>query len=60
MNLKVDEWEQMMVENEGLPEELKKKVPKLENMEVHFWQAAALGALHEAGEAFLLGNLIIK
>ena len=60
VNLKVDEWEMMMVENEALPDELKKEVPKLEDMQVHYWQAAALGALHEAGEAFLLGNLIIK
>ena len=49
-----------MVENEALPDELKKKVPKLEDMQVHYWQAAALGALHEAGEAFLLGKYIIK
>ena len=60
MNLKVDEWEMMMVENEALPDELKKNVPKLEDMQVHYWQVAALGALHKVGEAYLLGNLIIK
>ena len=54
--MKVDEWETMMRENELLPDDKKKDVPKLEDMQVHNWQASAIGALHEAGEAYLLGE----
>ena len=52
----MDEWEMMMRENELVPDDKKKDVPKLEDMQVHNWQASAIGALHEAGEAYLLGE----
>ena len=54
--MKVDEWETMMRENELLPDDKKKDVPNLEDMQVHNWQASAIGALHEAAEAYLLGE----
>ena len=54
--MKVDEWETMMRENELLPDDKKKDVPKLEDMQVHNCQASVIGALHEAGEAYLLGE----
>ena len=54
----VDEWEWMTRENELTPEELRVEVPKLEDMTIHNWQAAAIGALHEATEAHLLSKLI--
>ena len=47
----VDEWEQMMRENELMPEELGVKVPKLEDMTIHHVHASAIRALHEATEA---------
>ena len=53
--LVVDEWERMERENSILPDDQKKEIPKLENMTVHNWQASAIGALHEAAEAYLLG-----
>ena len=57
VNMRVDEWEAMKRDNELLPDGEKKEIPKLEEMTVHNWQAAAIGALHEAAEAHLLGNL---
>ena len=54
----VDEWERMMRKNKLMPEEMQEKVPKLEDMSIHNWQAAAIGALHEATEAHLLSKLI--
>ena len=45
-----------MRENELLPDDKKKDVPKLEDMQVHDWQVSAIGALHEAKEAYLLGE----
>ena len=56
VNMKVDEWESMKRENELLPKDKKKAVPKLEDMQVHNWQVSAIGALHKAREAYLLGN----
>ena len=47
----------MKRDNELLPDDKKKEIPKLEEMQIHYWQAAAIGALHEATEAHLLGNL---
>ena len=54
--MKVDEWEAMMRENELLPADRKKEIPKLEDMQIHNWQSTVIGALHETGEAHLLGN----
>ena len=54
----VDEWERMTKNNEVLPEEMRETVPKLEDMSIHNWQAATIGALHEATEAHLLSKLI--
>ena len=54
----VDEWERMTRKNKLMPEEMQEKVPKLEDMSIHNWQAAAIGALHEATEAHLLSKLI--
>ena len=54
----VDKWERMTKNNEVLPEEMRETVPKLEDMSIHNWQAAAIGALHEATEAHLLSKLI--
>ena len=51
VNLKVDEWESMMLENESLLEHMKKEIPKLEDMQIHNWQGMAIGALRETGEA---------
>ena len=45
-----------MRENKLLPDNKKKDVPKLEDMQVHNWQVSAIGVLHEAGEAYLLGE----
>ena len=42
----VDEWEWMTRENELMPENLRVEVSKLEDMTIHNWQAAAIGALH--------------
>ena len=55
--MKVNEWEAMKRDNELLPDGEKKEIPKLEEMTIHNWQAAAIGALHKAAEAHLLGNL---
>ena len=52
----VDEWERINRENSILPEEQRQNVPKLEDMNIHNWQAVAIGALHEAAEAHLLSN----
>ena len=52
----VDEWERINRENSILLEEQRQNVPKLEDMNIHNWQAAAIGALHEAAEAHLLSN----
>ena len=52
----VDEWERMTKNNEMLPEEMRETVPKLEDMSIHNWQPAAIGALHEATEAHLLSK----
>ena len=54
----VDEWERMTKNNEVLPEEMREPVPNLEDMSIHNWQAAAIGALHEASEAHFLSKLI--
>ena len=45
-----------MRENELLPDEKKKDVPRLEDMQVRNWQVSAIGALHQTGEAYLLGE----
>ena len=45
-----------MRKNELLLDDNKKDVPKLEDMQVHNWQASTIGALHKAGEAYLLGE----
>ena len=47
-------------DNELLPDGEKKEIPKLEDMTIHNWQAAAIGDLHEAAKAHLLGNLFEK
>ena len=60
MNMKVNEWKAMHRDNELLPDGEKKDIPKLEEMTIHNWQVAAIGALHEASEAHLLGNLFEK
>ena len=57
VNIKVDEWEVMKRDNELLPDGEKKEIPNLEKMTIHNWQAVAIGALHKAAEAHLLGNL---
>ena len=46
----------------SLPEPMKKEIPKLEDMQIHNWQLMAIGALQEAGEAYLLGEnrLLLK
>ena len=54
----VDKWERMTRENKLMPEQLQVEVPKLEDMTIHNWQAAAIGALHEVTEAHLLSKLI--
>ena len=56
VNMVVDEWERINRENSILPEEQRQNVPKLEDMNIHNWQAVAIGALHEAAEAHLLSN----
>ena len=60
VNMKVDEWEAMKRDKELLPDGEKKEIPMLEDMTIHNWQAAAIGALHEAAETHLLGNLFKK
>ena len=55
----VDEWELMQRQNSILPVDQRKEIPKLENMTIHNWQASAIGALHEASEAYLLGMYFI-
>ena len=59
VHMKVDEWESMMMENELLPEGQKKVMLKLEDMQVHNWQGAAIGAIHELAEAYLLGKFYV-
>ena len=54
----VDEWERMTKNNEVLQEEMRETVPKLEDMSIHNWQPAVIGALREATEAHLLSKLI--
>ena len=56
VNMVVDEWERMNCENSILAEHQRQDVPKLEDMNIHNWQAVAIGALHEAAEAHLLSN----
>ena len=60
VNMKVDEWEAMKRDNELLPDREKKEIPKLEEITIHNWQPAAIGALHKVAEAHLLGNLFKK
>ena len=56
VNMVVDEWERMNRENSILPKDQRQNVPKLEDMKIHNWQAAAIVALHEAAEAHLLSK----
>ena len=60
VNMKVDESEAMKRDNELLPDGEKKEIPKLEEMTIHNWQEAVIGALHKAAETHLLGNLFKK
>ena len=53
VNMKVHEWEAMKRDNELLPDGEKKEIPKLKEMTIDNWQAAAIGALHEAAEVHL-------
>ena len=52
----MDKWEEMHRDNSLLPVEERIEIPRLEQMTFHNWQAAALGALHEAAEANLLSK----
>ena len=52
----VDKWERINHENSILPEEQRQNVPKLEDINIQNWLAAAIGGLHEAAEAHLLSN----
>ena len=52
----VDEWERMNRENSILAEHQQQNVPKLEDMNIHNWPTAAIGALHEAAEAHILSK----
>ena len=52
----VDEWERMSHENSILVEHQRQNVLKLEDMNIHNWQAVAIWALHEAAEAHILSK----
>ena len=56
VNMVVDEWERMNCENSVLLQHLRQDVPKLEDMNIHNWQAMTIGALYEAAEAHILSN----
>ena len=50
-------WEQQVEENKKLPSLQRAPVPaKSDYLVPKRWEAAALGALQEAGEAYLIGN----
>ena len=56
VNMVVDEWERMNRENSILAEHQRQHVPKLEDMNIHNWQAVAIGALHEAAKSHILSK----
>ena len=55
MDIIVKEWERDRAENELLPEAQQKKLPALSEIVPHKWEGAAVGALQEAAEAYIIG-----
>ena len=54
----VTEWEKTIAENAKLPPSQRVPVPaKSDDLVPLRWEAAALGALQEAGEAYLIGKI---
>ena len=57
VDILVREWERDKAENALLPESERKKIPfYADDLVAKMWEGAAIGALQEAAEAYLIGK----
>ena len=60
VDIMVTKWERQVEDNKKLPKNIRVNVPeKLDDLIPKRWESAALGALQEAGEAYLVGEFCI-
>ena len=51
----IDEHMERKWVNDKLPRDQRKKLPEIEDLQLLLFQPGAIGCLHEAGKAYLLG-----
>ena len=59
VDIMVTKWERQVEDNKKLPKNLQVKIPAMSDELVpKRWESVAIGALQEAGEAYLVGEFI--